>query len=338
MEAEAALRELKRHAPTYNAKLVNARLNYLAEKIAGFSKPAAGTEQVIEAAPLPVGVAKPKVPGEPQIKVISAGAEPRQVLRLQAQAGSKQKIKMSVRMKMGVVAPDMPSEMMSMPVMKLAATITTGEVSPAGEGQVEIVIDEAGVTKDAATPAEAVQEMEQQMAGIKGLTMTGKVTDRYYLRKLEAKIPAGASAEQREGMEEMKDAFANAEFLLPETAVGVGAKWEIKKKTKQQGMTIDETIRHELISSEGGKIVVKSTTTQSAANQKIANPIMPTLKVDMTKMTGTAVETATIDLTLLLPIKAEVEEKTEINMALNNGGKKQAMSMKTETQSSMETE
>lgn len=338
VEAEAALRELKQHYPTYNTKLVASRLNYLAEKIDVLSKPAAAVEEEIETVKPSAVATKPRLPGEPQVKVIATGAEPRQVLRLQAQAGSKQKLKMTVRMKMGVVAPEIPSEMMSMPAINLAATVTTKEVSPEGEAQIEIVIDEAGVSKDPAAPAEAVQEMEKQMTGLKGLTMTGAVTDRYFTRTLEAKIPAGTSADQREGMEEMKDAFANAEFLLPEVALGVGAKWEIKKKTKQQGMTIDETIRHELISLDGGKMVVKSTTTQSAANQKISNPIMPELKVDMTKMTGTAIETATIDLTQMLPIKAEVEEKTEINMSLNNGGKKQAMVMKTETQSSMEAE
>lgn len=337
-EAETALRELKQIYPTYNPKLVTARLKYLSERVAELSKPpvVAGAE-IEETSPV-ASVGKARLAGEPSVKVIEAGAEPREVLRLQAQAGNQQKIKMTIHMKMGLVAPELSSDMMSLPAMNLAATVTTKEVSTNGEAQIEIVIDEAGVAKDPATPAEAAQEMEKQMAGLKGLTMTAVVTDRYFTRKIEAIIPAGTSADQREGMEEIKDAFGNAEFLLPEVAVGVGAKWEIKKKTKQQGISVNETIRHELISRDGAKLVVKSITTQSAANQKIPNPIMPTLKVDMTKMSGTATETATIDLTRTLPIEARVEEKSEILMSVNHLGKMQPMTMKTETQSTLATD
>lgn len=336
-EAEKALKELKQLYPTYNPKLVTARLTYLAEKILVLSKPAEPAGETNEVSQTSAAV-KMAVPGQPQVKLLEAGAEPRKVLRLQAQAADTQKIKLVVRMKMGVVAPEMPSEMMTLPPMSLAATLTTKEVTGAGDALVEIVIDEAGVLQEAAAPAVAVKEMEQQVASLKGLIMIGTVTDRYFTKKIEAQIPAGVSAEKRESLEKIKEAFANADFILPEEAVGVGAKWELKKKTKEQGMNIDETIRHELVSIEGKKLVVKSTTIQSAANQKISNPIMPALKVDMTKMTGAASETATIDLTKTLPVKATADERSEINMSVNAGGKKQAMTMKHESHSTMDSE
>lgn len=336
-EAEKALKELKQLYPTYNAKLVTARLTYLAEKIKVLSQPPVTAVEPNEA-PAASGTIKAGVPGQPQVKLLEAGAEPRQVFRLQAQATDVQKVKLTVRMKMGVVAPEIPSEMMTLPPMTLAATLTTKEVTPEGDALVEIVIDEAGVLKEAAAPAEAVKEMEQQVAGLKGLKMTGTVTDRYFTKKIAAEIAPGTSPDKRESLEQMKEAFANTEFILPEEAIGVGAKWELKKKAKEQGINIDEVIRHEIISIEDGKLVVKSSTTQSAANQKISNPIMPALKVDMTKMTGTATETATFDLTKTLPIKAVVDERSEINMSLNSGGKKQAMTMKTESHSTMDSE
>jgi len=337
--AEKELKALKQNYPLYNPKLVTTRLNYLAEKITTLAKPAepeieTSARKEISEAP----VLKPVIPGQPPIKLLEAGAEPRKAFRLHATVADVQKIKLTIRMKMGVVAPDLPSEMMTLPPMTMAATVTIKEVKPTGDTIFEVVIDDAGVLKEEAAPAAAVEEMNRQIADLKGLVLTGTMTERYFTRKIEAKIPPGTSVEKRESMEQMKEAFANTEFILPEEAIGLGAKWEIKKKTKEQGINVDETIRHEVVALDGETLIVKSFTTQSAANQKIPNPIMPALKVDMTKMTGTATETATIDLTKTLPIQATVEQQSEINMSMNNAGTKQAMTMKSETRSTMTAE
>jgi hypothetical protein len=151
-------------------------------------------------------------------------------------------------------------------------------------------------------------------------------------------IPPGTDDQTRAGMEQMKDAFANQDFILPEEAIGTGAKWEVRNKKQKQGMTMDETIRHELVSMDGTVMVVKSATTQSAANQKVPNPFMPTAKIDLTKMTGTATESATIDLANILPSKATAEERTETILTTTTAGKRQAMTLKTETHSTLESD
>ena len=127
-------------------------------------------------------------------------------------------------------------------------------------------------------------------------------------------------------------------IIVPEEAVGVGAKWEVKEKIKTQGMTTDQTTQHEVVGIEGDSLVMKSSTTQTAANQKISSPMMPTLKVDMTKMTGTATGTSTVNLAKVFPGKAISDQRIEVNMAVNAGGKKQVMNTKTETHSTLEAE
>jgi len=74
---------------------------------------------------------------------------------------------------------------------------------------------------------------------------------------------------------------------LPEEAVGPGAKWEVKMPVHSQGMTIAQTTSYELLSLEAERLTVTNTVSQSASNQKIQSPVMPGLKVDLTKMTGT---------------------------------------------------
>lgn len=336
IEAEKSLKELKQVYPTYNPKLVAARLNYLAEKIATLSKPPV-VEEVVAPESKPAGV-KATIPGQPQVKLLEAGAEPRKVFRIQTKAGDVQKATMTVKVSMGMNMPDMPSSPIKMPAMKLKMVTTTKNVSAEGDINYEMLLEDVEVVSDASVMPQVVEALKESLKGVKGLVVAGTMTERGFSKKVEAKIPAGADAHSRESLEQMKQTFANTAFLLPEEAIGVGAKWEVKDKLKTQGMTIDQAAKHELISVEGEVLTTKSAVTQSAANQKIASPMMPTMKVDMTKMTGTATGITTFDVAKIMPTKIATDDQSEINMAMNAGGKKQTMTMKTDTNISLESE
>ncbi|MGC3958145.1 MAG: hypothetical protein QM813_09465 [Verrucomicrobiota bacterium] len=58
----------------------------------------------------------------------------------------------------------------------------------------------------------------------------------------------------------------------------------------------------------------------------------------MTKMTGTVLETSTVNLTKAFPTQATINESSEVNMSMANAGQKQTLIMKSETQSTLESE
>lgn len=337
VEAEKALKELKQLYPTYNPKLVAARLTYLADKIAVIAKPPVTAVEANTATQTAAGV-KAVVSGQPQVKLLDAGAEPRKVFRIQTKAGDVQKATMTVQISMGMNAPDMPGGQIKMPAMKLKMVATTKSVSAEGDINYEMLLEDVEVVSDASVMPQMADAIKESLKGVKGLVVAGTITERGFSKKVEAKIPSGVDAQSRESLEQMKQSFANTAFLLPEEAVGVGARWEIKDKVKAQGMTIDQATKHELISVAGDVLTTKSSITQSAANQKIAYPLMPTLKVDMTKMTGTATGSTTVDVAKIMPLKMSSHDQSEVNMAMNAGGKKQMMTTKTDTNISLEGE
>src|ERR1035437_4195643 len=102
-------------------------------------------------------------------------------------------------------------------------------------------------------------------------------------------------------MDQMKSFVTQLVAPLPEEAVGPGAKWEVKMPIKTQGMTIDQTVTYEVASLEGERLTTKSTVVQHAANQKIQNPAMAGLKMDLTKMIGNGTGESTSDLAPTLP-------------------------------------
>jgi len=117
---------------------------------------------------------------------------------------------------------------------------------------------------------------------------------------------------------------------LPAEAIGPGAKWEVKMPLESQGMKINQAATYELVSIEGERVTIKSTTVQSAASQKIQNPAMPGLKLDLTKMTGQGTGETTLDLGQLMPSVATVDFHSETSAVMNAGGQTQPVTEKTD--------
>ena len=126
----------------------------------------------------------------------------------------------------------------------------------------------------------------------------------------------------------MKGSFAHLAVPLPEEAVGPGAKWEVRMPIKTQGMTIYQTTICELVSLEGERLTTKSAVVQDAANQKVQNPAMPGLKMDLTKMADKGTGELTLDLAKLLPAAGNSESHSESSMMMDMAGQNQAMTLK----------
>ena len=94
---------------------------------------------------------------------------------------------------------------------------------------------------------------------------------------------------------------------------------------------MNQTTTCQLVSVEGDRLTIKTALVQGAANQKIPNPLMPTAKVDLSKMTITGNSEATMDLAHILPHTMTGTGKSESLMSMGTGAQKQNLTMKTDT-------
>jgi len=337
-EAQNALLTLKRSNPAWNVKAVSYRLNYVAAKIAALSKPAAAPEpsDAATSAPRSDSQTRPAAaPGGGQVKLLDAGAEPRRVLRLQAKAGEKQTTEMTVRMAMTMGVGD--GQVMKMPPMKMLMGAVPKSISEEGDITCEVIIEDATVADEPGAMPQMVEAMKASLRGINGLVVTRTISSRGFSKKTEITTATGSGSGTQQTLEQMKESFSNSEFFLPEEAVGTGAKWEVRQKIKTQGMTVDQTTTFQLASMEGDILTIKTSATKSAANQKMVNPAMPQLNVDLTKMTGSGASSMTIDLAKVLASQATIDDHSDMTMAMNVGGQKQTMNMKADMNIRMET-
>jgi len=332
IEAKHALMDFQQNNPNWNTPTVNFRLKYLDQKIAATTVSA--TASAVEPAAATTTAASPAAPqnamagAAPSVKLLEAGSEPRKVLSLHPAVGDKQNVSLTSKISVVVAMAGSQMPAMDMPAMQMTMTLEVKSVSPDGEityGMVFSAANVADVTN--ATPGMAAA-MQSALAGMQGMTATGKMSSKGIIRTFDVKLPDGASPQLSQAMAQIKDSFSSSSTVLPAEAVGPGAKWEYQTQVKSQGITIDQTVDYQLVSVSGDQLTLQSTIRQNAANQKIESPAMPGMKVDLTKMTGTGSGNSTFDLGHIMPLVATVDEDVEMVMGINMGQQPQSMDTK----------
>ena len=125
----------------------------------------------------PQAKAATPVPG-PQVKLHQAGARPRHKLRLHPKPGDKQTVDLTFKMAMDMQLGDMPSQAMGMPLMKMTMDVTIKSVARDGNITYDMVMTDVTVADDPKAMPQVVEAMKSAMAGLKGLSGTGVMTDR----------------------------------------------------------------------------------------------------------------------------------------------------------------
>jgi hypothetical protein len=329
-DAQTALENFQKTQPAWNGQIVSFRMEYVGQKIAELApkapKPAkdesnqGGQDSSSESTASPASSAV-------EIKLLEPGSEPRKVLRLHPNPGDKQSLKLTLVMAMEIKAGEMQNPM-KMPPMTMTMDATVKDVSPQGDITYEILMGEANVAEDADAMPQVVTAMKAALGGVKGVKGTGVISAQGMPKSSEMDVPANADPQMRQTMEQAKDSFKNLAAPFPVEAVGAGARWEVKQPIKSQGMTINQTTTYQITSIEGERVAATSNLSQTAANQKIQNPAMQGVKLDLTKMVGTGKGNINFDLAHLMPIASALDSHTDMSMAMNMGNQKQTMSMK----------
>jgi len=317
-EAHTNLVNLQRFNRDWNEKTVSFRMHYVAERVAALS--GKGTEASSDKAASGTST--------PQVKLLQAGAEPRKVLRLHPKPGDKQTMAMSLIMSMSMKAGEMESPPMKLPTMSMNMEVTTKDVSADGNITYEMVMSDATVTEEPGVLPQVTEAIKGSLASFKNMNGTGSISSRGLNLASEMKLPPETNPQTRQMMEQMKDSFSNLGVPLPEEAVGAGAKWESRTLLKSQGLNINQTATYELVSIEDERVTTKTSVSQSAANQKIENPSMPGMKMELSKMAANGNGNIILNLNQVLPAEGTVDLKSDLSMTMDMGGTKQPMNMK----------
>jgi hypothetical protein len=273
-----------------------------------------------------------QVTGTPQappvVTLKQPGGQPRRELRLHPKPGDKQKLVLLMRTEMEMQIAGMNNPPMKLPAMKMTMDMTVESIEPNGDIHYKFVLSNADAIDEPGVMPQVSSAIRTALGSAKGMSGTGVMSNRGFNKGTKLDVPPGADQQLKQILDGMKDSFNQIAAPLPEEAIGPGAVWDVKMTIVQQGMSLAQVATYELISLKGDVARAKSTLTQDAANQKIVNPSMPNLKIDLVKLRADGSGEVSFDLGQLVPPKAVADIHSEASMAMDMGAQKQTMTMK----------
>jgi hypothetical protein len=332
VEAYKELNAFQQANPNWNNQLVAYRLEYLTEKInTASAQPAQSTPAANAGSSRgnyqPAVKSTAAITSKSPVKLLDAGSEPRVVLRLHPTAGDKQTLSMTMKMSMGIAAGGKILPAMDLPAFVMNMTESVTDVAANGDASFNMAFDNVSVAADTNASPTVAAAMKASLAGMNGMTGTGKISNHGVNLGVEMQAPAGTPPQLSQAIEQMKQTFSSSSTPLPDDAVGPGAKWEYATHITTQGMTLNQSITFDLVSVDGDRVTLHSTISQSAANQKIQNPAMPGLNVDLVKLVGSGNGNTVLDLSHILPVSTTLTESTGMSMNMLIGQQTQSMTM-----------
>jgi hypothetical protein len=273
----------------------------------------------------------PMVTSSP-VKLLEAGSEPRKILRLHPALGDRQTIDLNIKMAMEMSSAGNKMPAMKLPAMQMGMDVTVTNISADGEITYAMVLGDATVATDTNTPPPMAAALKAALTGMRGITGTGTLSSQGQVKEVEMHVPADANPQLSQTLGQMKDSLSSSSIVLPDVAVGVGAKWEYTTRLNSQGMNIDLIIDYELVAIDGDVLTLRLTVKEGAANQTIQSSATQGMKVNVTKLAGTGTGNSTFDLAHIMPASSTLEEATAMSMGVG----KQAMDMKVNIDVSIE--
>ncbi|MCO4745285.1 MAG: hypothetical protein KC912_10900 [Proteobacteria bacterium] len=260
------------------------------------------------------------------VELLSKGKGPKQTLRYAPEPGTTEVMAMTtnLQMSMDMAGNAMPTPAIPASTMKLAVTID--RVEPNGDIVYSYEIADAKVDETTETSPEVIDSMRGSVEAAVGLGGVATISARGQTLSTELRIPEGADPDATEQMQQSLKNSATS--ILPEKAVGVGAKWRLTEEMNQNGIDLKQVTTFELLKLDGDAVTLRVAIAQETLSTTASLPNLPpgsTAEFVHFESAGTG--TSQLDLGHVSPTSSAVEVALDMRMAVSAAG--QAMEIGT---------
>ena len=283
---------------------------------------------------------------QPKVELLSAGAQPQQVLRFQPAVNTIetatmiQIVTMTLNTATEMSIPEMstpPSIKRPLPVVRMETlmkmeTVVT-QIDSNGDVHYKFRYSDAHLTEDSSIFAMPLDSTRAQLEKLVGLNGYFVMDDQGHTKSMSLSIPKGVDAATRQMLEQSFQSLEQIFAPLPLQAVGVGAKWKTLMPSKIYGMTIDLARTYELVSLKDGVATLRLGVKQQAQSQKLAIPGIPKGASSTLNITGRGEFKVRLD--RLLPSVATLSTTSAAQIQVADPKTSKLMTTATKTQLEM---
>jgi hypothetical protein len=337
-EAYRALVIFQKIHPRWYPKTVQYRLTEVTQDIEG--KPAETSEPAATPKPHTNSEKPAKTGSSPtasstsSVQLLDPGSEPRQVLRLHVKPGDKQAVVLTVKMSMDMPAMAGPRGVPQIPPLTVPADVSIDSVATNGDITFDAVLGEVSLAGAGGLPPQAVEAIKSTFDSVKGVTVTMMMSSQGSGRILNIKAPPDAPSNIGQGVDKIQQTISTMHtatpiLVLPEEAVGSGAKWEVKTSVTTNGMVVGQTATYQLASVDGDHISVNKTVNFTVSGTPSTPGLTPApMPLSSMEMKGKMTGTSSIDLSKLVPTQATADLQFGMNMGMKIANTNMPIAMK----------
>jgi hypothetical protein len=206
---------------------------------------------------------RPSPPGTPVVKLIKAGAEPRQKLRYALAGEVDEKVQSTVQMAMATTLNGQP---VSAAMGRVGRKVVTS-VHAKPDASADLISFEYKVESCAEDPSDGeaianLKPVEKALCTGVGASVGGVWTTRGILLESAIHAPPGASPQVASTIESISQSLRQMAVPLPAEPVGVGAEWEVSARMPMAAMPLDMTAHYKVLELGRSRLVAEITISQ----------------------------------------------------------------------------
>lgn len=279
-------------------------------------------------------------PAPPQVKLLSEGAEPRQILQFAPDVNSKQTLTMTMSMGMEMSFGGQTSHKFPIPATKVRIDTEVTKVDPNGDIHLRWTYADADVVASPAYPPQAIQAMRSELAKIVGLKGFVIIDRQGKTKEINFILPSESSTTTKRMYEQILNSLKQISSPFPIEAVGVGAKWEMSNQLTVSGMTLNQVTTYDIANIQDNVVTLNVSLEQHAGQQNFHPPGLPaSASVKLKSLNSQGNGTFTLKLDQMMPIRGALSmlSRSEFNGRDNSSHQETTMAMKLSAEISLES-
>ncbi|MGK7876708.1 MAG: hypothetical protein AB4426_26470 [Xenococcaceae cyanobacterium] len=268
----------------------------------------------------------------PQFKLLDAGTEPRQKLRLNLTEYSQETSQMTMNMNMTVSVDGQTKPKFYSPTTGITIEVQVTKVDDNGDIYADFSYTDVDVVANTNTSPELVDAMRSQMNQLVGLNGSWIMDNQGNTKDASFILPENLDANSKQMLESMLNSLKQISSPLPSEAVGIGAQWQVANSLNVNGINLEQIANYELVNLQDNVIILDVTIEQEAGSQKINPPGLPAgASVNLTFLDAQGSGKMTIALDKIMPISATMSVDSNMNMKVREAGSTQETTIGTNT-------
>ena len=259
-----------------------------------------------------------------QLKLLTAGAEPRRELKFRPAANSKQVMTMTMGMSMDMIMGGSPMPKLPIPKLVMKMDLNVQQVDPSGDIHYNFAYSDIKVIADKDTPPEMLTAIQKSFKGLMGIKGDIVIGSSGQVKSKNLILPKTVEPTMKQTLEQLNKSLDQISTRLPSEIVGLGAKWQVTNSLQIAGVRVNQSSTYEIVKLDDRGMTVQNKTIQSSPPQELILPGMDKeVKAKLTSLTSIGQGNYTIRFDSILPIEGKVSVLTDSKMTIQINPKEQ---------------